>query len=108
MDPALESLKEVIVLLRSSEIGNSGAISAKLPPSRFECDCFQIAAGLPSLARSGSIFKAVLKAPQPCRERRLVLKSPAGRQPLQGCSKASPAHSVGGRTGESGAARENN
>lgn len=33
MDLALESLKEVIVLLRSSEIGNSGAILAKLPPS---------------------------------------------------------------------------
>lgn len=106
MDPALESLKEVIVLLRSSEIGNSGAILAKLPPSRFECDCFQIAAGLPSLPRSGSIFKAVLRAPQHPRERRSGLKNPAGRQPLQGSSKASPAHCVGGRTGESRAARE--
>lgn len=72
MDPALESLKEVIVLLRSSEIGNSGAILAKLPPSRFECDCFQIAADLPSLAQLGAIFKVVLKAPQDCRERHLV------------------------------------
>lgn len=75
MDPALESLKEVIVLLRSSEIGNSGAISAKLPPSRFECDCFQIAADLPSLAQFGAVFKAVLKAPQCCGERCLVLKT---------------------------------
>lgn len=55
MDLALESLKEVIVLLRSSEIGNLGAISAKLPPSRFECDCFQIAADLPNFAHAGAI-----------------------------------------------------
>lgn len=87
MDPALESLKEVIVLLRSSEIGNSGAILAKLPPSRFECDCFQIAADLPSLAQFGAVFKAVSKAPQCCRERRWVFKpalpqtTSAGLQP---------------------------
>lgn len=75
MDLALESLKDVIVLLRSSEIGNSGAISAKLPPSTFECDCFQIAADLPNLAHVGAIFKAVLKAPQCWRERCLVFKT---------------------------------
>lgn len=75
MDLALESLKEVIVLLRSSEIGNSGAILAKLPPSRFECNCFQITADLPSLAQFRAIFKAVLKAPQCCQERHLAFKT---------------------------------
>lgn len=75
MDLALESLKEVIVLLRSSEIGNSGAISAKLPPSRFERDCFQIAADLPKPRSVWSHFKVVSKAPQCCGERCLVLKT---------------------------------
>lgn len=75
MDPALESLKEVIVLLRSSEIGNSGAILAKLPPSRFECDCFQIAEDLPSLAQPAAIFKVALKAAQCCGERCSVFKA---------------------------------
>lgn len=95
MDSALESLKEVIVLLRSSEIGNSGAILAKLPPSRFEYDCFQIVADLPSLAQVGAIFKVVLKAPQCCRDRRLVFKSappqttPAGLQPPESRSSGS-------------------
>lgn len=96
MDLALESLKEVIVLLRSSEIGNLGAILAKLPPSRFECNCFQITADLPSLAQFRAIFKAVLKAPQCCQERRWVFKTvlpqtiPAGLQ-TQGAAAAAAA-----------------
>lgn len=87
MDVALESLKEVIVLLRSSEIGNSGAISAKLPPSRFECDCFQIAADLPNLAHAGAVFKVVLKAPPRCRERLLGVQNHISpKLPQQECS----------------------
>lgn len=75
MDLALESLKEVIVLLRSSEIGNSGAILAKLPPSRFDCDRFRITAALPSLAGSGSVSEAVLQARRRCRERCSVFET---------------------------------
>lgn len=95
MDLALESLKEVIVLLRSSEIGNSGAVSAKLPPSRFERDCFQIAADLPKPRSVWSHFKVVSKAPQRCGERCLVFKTalaqttPAGLWPPESRSSSS-------------------